>query len=63
MKPYFRGLVPYVEQEDLFESTLTSRPPALQYPRFPNPLQPKKNLEGERKQKCTFLGVGAGNLK
>ncbi len=52
-----------VEQEDLFESTLISRPPALQYPRFTNPLQPKKNLEGERKQKCTFLGVGAGNLK
>ncbi len=43
------------EQEDLFESTLTTRPPAPQYPRFPNPLQPQKNLEAERKQKCDFF--------
>ncbi len=52
-----------VKQEDLFKSALTSRPPALQHPRFPNPLQAKKNLEAERKQKCDFFRVWSGNFE
>ena len=40
---------------DLLVSALTSTGTALQYPRFPKPLPPQKNLEAARKQKCVFF--------
>jgi hypothetical protein len=45
-----------VEQEDLFESTLTSRPPALQYPRSsPQSPSTQKESRGREEAKMYFF--------